>query len=181
MSSEEEPKENAGLSIDRTDPRSTEDTAKLVDAGNTESRAEAVAALATIGQEEPPGQIGTATTGRSSEQDHAKMMAAEMNLRATLEDLERDYHELKHDRDCLHEQLQEAQKSQRGASEANLELQKLNSMVDQLKRDLKNAQSQLKDSEDQTKTVHERADRVQAESDRLREEIRYLFHYELIV
>jgi len=101
----------------------------------------------------------------------AREMASAMNLRVMLEDMEKQYYELKQNRDGLQEQLEQAQKVVREANATGAESQQLNSTINQLQLELQNAKSQAEGAKEEAKTIQERSSRVQAESDRLREEI----------
>ncbi|KAL7561603.1 hypothetical protein ACA910_004191 [Epithemia clementina (nom. ined.)] len=176
MSSPDEQNENTEMVVGETEPSADGspqaqqplDTTAGQPASASNSAAPAPAG-SLVDKEHAPGNEDGEDGALA--QHSAEHVAAMMNLRVTLEDLEQQYYELKQDRDSLSEELQQARKSERSAAEASGEMQKLKEMVDQLKRDLQAAHSELKEKEVEAKNVDERAARAQAESDRLREEI----------
>jgi len=101
----------------------------------------------------------------------AREAASAMNLRLMLEDMEKQYNELKESRDALQDQYERAEKGRQEAIGKGVDKDELNSAHNQLKLELQNTKLQLEEAKTEAKSRQERESRALAESDRLREEI----------
>jgi hypothetical protein len=92
---------------------------------------------------------------------------------ALAEERERQFVELRRERDVLHEQLAQAQERLRSSLVEHAALQgQLQELASRGASNLEHVQ-RVRELEVEMKVMQERNDRLQAEGDRLREEIRY--------
>lgn len=114
------------------------------------------------------------TSPPTGEDDSMPLAAAhertkELQMEATVQDMERRYIEICEEKDALQQQLQVTQGKLQQALEQTQKMQE----QEVLEKQATLANEKLKAAEQQVQAVQERLDRNQIEADQLREEIRY--------
>lgn len=115
--------------------------------------------------------VDAADDGGDAGPSQAWNVATSSTTVAILEDLENQYVELKHDRDNLQLQLEDAQVKLRDLNQKVVHQQEWELQVTNYKHEVDLANSKISASENDRKLMQEQMDRQQAEADSLREEI----------